>query len=210
MSYVLLCAFMCFYVLCAFSCRFVEVGMTFYYHRSGINPAGIYLLTVNNRNIRTRCEICSNWTIKVPERRHWRRSCIFIVNFEHISHLDLVFSIVNFEHVIAGWERINASQCSPTFSAEYWKALRYPANIYLIKVNNRNTNERCEIVSKLTIKTPKRRHWRHCGVFMVNFQPMSHLFLVLLLLTLRRWLFAGYRGYWHKMDELPSCSFISF
>ena len=26
-------------------------------------------------------------TIKIPERRHWRRSGIFIVNFEHISHL---------------------------------------------------------------------------------------------------------------------------
>ena len=34
-----------------------------------------------------------------------------------------------------------------------------PTKIYLIKVNNRNTNKRCEICSKLTIKTPKRRHW---------------------------------------------------
>ena len=50
------------------------------------NPAGIYLLKVNNRNTRTRCEICSELTIKIPERRQWRRSGIFIVNFEHISH----------------------------------------------------------------------------------------------------------------------------
>ena len=28
------------------------------------NPAGIYLLKVNNRNTRARCEICSKWTIK--------------------------------------------------------------------------------------------------------------------------------------------------
>ena len=28
---------------------------------------------------------------------------VFIVNFEHISHHVLVFSIVNFEHVVAGW-----------------------------------------------------------------------------------------------------------
>ena len=34
-----------------------------------INPAGIYLLKVNNRNTRTRCEICSNLTIKTPKRR---------------------------------------------------------------------------------------------------------------------------------------------
>ena len=29
-------------------------------------PAGIYLLKVNNRNSRTRCEICSRLTIKIP------------------------------------------------------------------------------------------------------------------------------------------------
>ena len=28
-------------------------------------------------------------------------------------------------------------------------------NIYLFKVNNRNTRKRCEISSKLTLKTPK-------------------------------------------------------
>ena len=40
------------------------------------------------------CEICSELTIKIPERRHWRRSGIFIVNFEHISHLVLVFLLL--------------------------------------------------------------------------------------------------------------------
>ena len=30
-------------------------------------PAGIYSLIVNNRNTRTRCEICSNLTIKTRE-----------------------------------------------------------------------------------------------------------------------------------------------
>ena len=33
-----------------------------------------------------------------------------------------------------------------------------PANIYLFKVNNRNTRKRCEIFSKFTIKIPERRH----------------------------------------------------
>ena len=32
-----------------------------------------------------------------------------------------------------------------------------PANIYLLKVNNRNTGKWREIFSKLTIKTPERR-----------------------------------------------------
>ena len=30
----------------------------------------------------------------------------------------------------------------------------YPAGNYMFKVNNRNTRARCEICSKLTIKTP--------------------------------------------------------
>ena len=47
-------------------------------------------LHVNNRNIRKRCEICSKLTIKTP----WRRSGVFIVHFEHISHLVLVFPLL--------------------------------------------------------------------------------------------------------------------
>ena len=56
-----------------------------------MSPAGIYLLKVINRITRTRCEICSNLTIKIPEQRHWFRFGVFIVNFEHISHIVLVF-----------------------------------------------------------------------------------------------------------------------
>ena len=56
--------------------------------------AGIYLFKVNKRNTRTKCDICLKLTIKTPERR-WRRSGIFIVNFEHISHLVLVFLLLN-------------------------------------------------------------------------------------------------------------------
>ena len=59
----------------------------------------------------------------------------------------------------------------------------YPANIYLFKVNNRNNRKRCEICSKLTIKTP--------GVFIVNFKHISHLFLLFLLLTLNKYMLAG-------------------
>ena len=36
-----------------------------------------------------------------------------------------------------------------------------PDNIYLFKVNNRNTGKRCQICSKLTMKTPERRYWRY-------------------------------------------------
>ena len=33
-----------------------------------------------------------------------------------------------------------------------------PVGNYIFKVNNRNTRIRCEICSKLTIKTPERRY----------------------------------------------------
>ena len=76
------------------SCSFTYVNVSFF-----TLPAKIYLFKVSNRNTRKMCEICLQLTMKTPERRNWRRSGVFIVNFEHISHLLLVFrgSIVTFE-----------------------------------------------------------------------------------------------------------------
>ena len=42
--------------------------------------------------------------------------------------------------------------------------------------------KRCEIYSKLTIKTPERRHWCCSGAITVNFEHFPHLFLMFLLL----------------------------
>ena len=67
--------------------------------REALVPVGIYMFKVNNRNTRTRCFFIL--TIKTPERRRWRRSGVFIVNFKHISRLCSSVSIVNFEHVNA-------------------------------------------------------------------------------------------------------------
>ena len=54
-----------------------------------------YMLKVNDRNSRTRCEISSELTIKTPEQRQWRRSGVIVVNFEDILHLVLVFLLLN-------------------------------------------------------------------------------------------------------------------
>ena len=68
-----------------------------------------------------------------------------------------------------------------------WNETIYnPAIINLFKVNNRNTRKRCEICSKLIIKTPERRQWRFSGVFIVNFEYISHFFLVFLLSSLNK------------------------
>ena len=40
-------------------------------------PVGIHLLKVNNRNTKTRCEICSKLTIKTPERRQASFWCLY-------------------------------------------------------------------------------------------------------------------------------------
>ena len=57
-------------------------------------PPGLYLFKVSNGNTTTTCEICSKLTIKTPEWRYWRRFGIFIVNFEQISHIVVVFSLL--------------------------------------------------------------------------------------------------------------------
>ena len=61
-----------------------------------------------------------------------------------------------------------------------------PTNNYLFKINNRNTSERWEIRSKLTIKSPEPGQWRQFGVFIVYFKDVLQLFLLLLLLTLNK------------------------
>ena len=63
-------------------------------------------------------------------------------------------------------------------------------NIYLFKVDNRNTRKRYEICSNLIKKPPEWRHRRRSGVFIVNFEHILHFFLVFLLLTLNKWILA--------------------
>ena len=69
-------------------------------HRSVIEAwskpytTGNCMFKVSSRKTRASCEISSKLTIKMPERPQWRRSGIFIVNFEHISHLVLVFLLL--------------------------------------------------------------------------------------------------------------------
>ena len=58
------------------------------------------MFKVNNKKTKTRCKICPKLTIKTPGQRHWRRSGVFIVNFEHISHLALGFLLMTLSKLI--------------------------------------------------------------------------------------------------------------
>ena len=74
-----------------FSCEFCEISKITFFDRtplmsashSSSYPADIYLLKVNNRSTRTRCEVCSELTIKTAEQQQWS-SGVFFVNLEHI------------------------------------------------------------------------------------------------------------------------------
>ena len=76
------------------------------------------MFKVNNGNTRTKYEICSKLTIKTPEPRHWRLVFLF---FSFVPLVFLFFSVtlffsvcnVNFEHVIAAWDRSNFFQTFP-------------------------------------------------------------------------------------------------
>ena len=63
---------------------------------------------------------------------------------------------------------------------------KFPANIYLLKVNTGNTGAIRKICSKLTIMSPQQPQWWHSGVSFVNFEQISFIGLLFSLLTLKR------------------------
>ena len=56
------------------------------------------------------------------------------------------------------------------------------AGVYLFKVNNGSRRKMYKMCSKLSLKTPERHQWHLFKAFIVNFQYILHIVLVLLLL----------------------------
>ena len=54
-----------------------------------------------------------------------------------------------------------------------------PAGNYIFKVSNRNTRTRCDICSKLTIKTPERHQNDTIGVALVSLVLTLNIFHIL-------------------------------
>ena len=70
--------------------------------------------------------------------------------FSSSSNMNLIFTYIR-ERMV--WHCIN-------FRTALAKLMGIiPANIYLFKVNNRNTRKNCQICSKLTIKKPEQHKW---------------------------------------------------
>ena len=58
--------------------------------------------------------------------------------------------------------------------------------VYMLNVKRRNTAEKCEIFSKLTITKPEQGQWPRSGVFIVNLKHILQHFLVFLLFNLNK------------------------
>ena len=117
---------------------------------------------------------------KVNNKNNSTTQIVTYCYFEHISDLVLVliFHIYQFLHILAKVHFFS----TVVKKLQFIKILPSPD----LPANNRNTRTRCELCSKLTIKTPKPCHEHRFGVFIVNFEHNSHIALVFLLLTLNK------------------------
>ena len=117
-------------------------------------------------------EKCSSLTIKTPQRHSRRRSNAFLLNLQQF--------FIRYSRVL-NLQTLIAIQVLNLRTLIAIQVLNLQTLIAIqVKVNNRNTRKRCETCSKLKIKIPKRCHWRVSVVFIVNFEHVSHLFLVFL------------------------------
>ena len=86
-------------------------------------PPGIYLHKVNNRNTRTRYKIYSKLTIETP------RTTLVVMSLYCCSRI----SIVNFEHVIAGWDNKQILNAKVVFN-DIWQMFPCKVPIKSVKL----------------------------------------------------------------------------
>ena len=72
------------------------------------NRAKKYMLKVHNWSTRRSWEICPKLTIKIPERRYWPRSDVFIVNLTYFTRYSTA-SAVGFEQEMLARNRCYGS-----------------------------------------------------------------------------------------------------
>ena len=74
---------------------YVQPGTGFWFKVNEVFQASKCLHKVSKRNILKRYEIFLKAARKTPKWRQWHRFDVFIVNFEHIPHLFIVFFQLN-------------------------------------------------------------------------------------------------------------------
>ena len=126
-----------------FSNFWPEVIATFQSPKLIYSPGNIYLYKVNNRSSWKRCDICPKLTIITLEQGHWRTD-VFMVDFEHISHLFLVLLLLAFKQVTVSWE--------VAWSIKMVKLL-YSSDLML-------TTRQCIIKHQLCFRSFGEEHWK--------------------------------------------------
>ena len=119
-----------------------------------INPCGIYLLKVDNRNTRTRREICSKLKVETPERRQWRRSSVFTVKSEHFHTLFSYFCWL--WSCNCRWDR---SRLFPRSQICFWAVL--PKTVVLKSLHKKWKFSIKNFFSKFDQIRRKLRIWSH-------------------------------------------------
>ena len=77
--------------------------------------------------------------------------------FDGIDPGNVGYLSVEVTYVFMGCDIGRLGKSCKHFQRCCWRREKHPAGNCMFKVNNRNTRTRCEICSKLTIKTPERR-----------------------------------------------------
>ena len=107
------------------------------------NLASNYMLKVNDKNTRTRCEICSKLTVKKLEWRQWCRFGVFTVNFwTYFTPCSTVLFLTLTSYMSAG----NGMHCNsflpkvPFWSS--WKHEKSKGLLMLSEGSSRNIGEK--------------------------------------------------------------------
>ena len=126
---------------------------------------------------------CLNWLIRCFrfQNMFWKNiSCFRFDGKRSIAQVTVISRVKRLSSLaLCGWLRaFNLSGHDlenvkmPCKQKCLMEPMNRPANIYLFKINKRNTRKRCEIC-----------HWCRSSVFLVNFKHIPYLFLVFLWLT---------------------------
>ena len=110
------------------SAHFYTLGKNIYTIKN--SPTNNHLFIVDNNYTRKRCKTCSKLIIKTPE---WR-STVFVVDFEHIPHLFLVFLLLILNKLVfAGSHPINLKTLKLLTAATINRGTRISMKWQLIK-----------------------------------------------------------------------------
>ena len=132
-------------------------------HNSDMNNKTNKQNKQTNKNAKIKRQYLKNryivWKLKAQVFSHdyWTELNLHVTNtlWPQIKYLNMINYFQNSSHSrLEYWLIIGGITLQPN-----------AANIYMCKVNNRNTCKRCEICSKSTIKTPERRRWHSTSAF---------------------------------------------